>query len=289
MSLSLPKISVITPSYNQGQFIEQTILSVLSQGYSNLEYMILDGGSTDNTVEIIKKYEDKITYWQSKKDNGQASAINEGFARATGDILCWINSDDMYLPGILNKIVGSFTAINSAEIVFGNCFHFNDQSKKTRGSDVVAKHKRFKLSLCDYIIQPSSFFTRTAWQNTGVLNESLHFSFDWDWFIRAEKAGAILTPVKEYFSLYRIHDAHKSGGGGTKRTQELKQVASRYNEERLSKAFSKWLDIYSKKNFLAKTIDAGQRLNLSFINSVFRFLYFSNLTKKEYLNIVAMN
>jgi glycosyltransferase involved in cell wall biosynthesis len=289
MSSVLPKISVITPSYNQGQFIEQTILSVLSQGYSNLEYIIMDGGSTDNTVEIIKKHESRITYWQSKKDNGQASAINEGFAMATGDILCWLNSDDMYLPGILNKIASSFTDINSAEIVFGNCTHFNDQSKKTRGSDVAGAHKKFELSLCDYIIQPSSFFTRAAWLKTGILNEALHFSFDWDWFIRAEKAGINYIPLQEYLSLYRIHDAHKSGGGGTKRAEELKQVAALYNDQRLAKAFSKWIDMYSKKNLLSKTIDAGQRLNLSFINSICRFLFFSNLSKKEYLNIVAMN
>ena len=289
MSQSLPKISVITPSYNQGQFIEQTILSVLSQGYANLEYIIMDGGSTDNTVEIIKKHESSITHWQSKKDNGQASAINEGFAMATGDILCWLNSDDKYFPDTLNKVAGFFTDINAAEIVFGNCLHVNEKSNKKRGSDVEGAHKKFKLSLCDYIIQPSSFFTRTTWRNTGVLNESLHFSFDWDWFIRAEKAGTNFIPVREYLSLYRIHDAHKSGGGGIKRTEELKQIAALYNEERLSKAFSKWLDIYSKKNFIARSIDASQRLELSFLNSVFRFLYFSNLTKKEYLNIVAMN
>jgi len=289
MSPALPKISVITPSFNQGQFIEQTILSVISQGYPNLEFIIIDGGSTDNTVEIIKKHETSITHWQSKKDNGQASAINEGFGMATGDILCWLNSDDMYLPDILNKIPNYFTDINSAEIVFGNCTHFNDQSKKTRGSNVVEAHEKFALSLCDYIIQPSSFFTRAAWLKAGILNEALHFCFDWDWFIRAERAGINYIPVQEYLSLYRIHDAHKSGGRGTKRVEELKQIAALYNDQRLAKAFSKWMDLYTKKNFLSKTIDAGQRLNLSLINSIGRFLFLPELSKKEYLNIVAMN
>jgi glycosyltransferase involved in cell wall biosynthesis len=289
MSSELPKISVITPSYNQGQFIEQTILSVLSQGYPKLEYIIMDGGSMDNTVKIIKKYEGNITHWQSKKDNGQASAINEGFALATGDILCWLNSDDMYLPGILKQIATSFTEINEAEIVFGNCIHFNSQNKKARGSDVVKAHLDFNISLCDYIIQPSSFYSRAAWLKTGKLNEELQFIFDWDWFIRAAKAGTVFTPMQDYFSLYRIHDDHKSGRGGEKRMEELKQIATMYNDKRLTNAFCKWIDLYARNNFISKTLDAAQRLNISAINTLGRLILFPQLNKKEYLNIVAMN
>ena len=289
MNEATPKISVITPSFNQGKFIEQTILSVLSQGYSNLEYIIMDGGSTDNTVEIIKKYEGRITYWQSKKDNGQAAAINEGFSRSTGDILCWLNSDDTYKPAILEKMANLFSDISSAEIMFGNCLHFHSNSNKTRGSDVVKRHSRFELSLCDYIIQPSSFFTKPAWQSTGPLNESLNFTFDWEWFIRAQKAGVRFTAVQEYLSNYRIHDAHKSGLGGNKRSDELKQIVATYNEPRLAEAFNKWIDIYTKNNFISKTIDASQRFELSIMNTICRQLFFPQLNKKEYLNIVAMN
>ena len=288
MNGGLPKISVITPSFNQGQFIEQTILSVLSQDYPNLEYIIMDGGSTDNTVEIIKKYASQIKYWQSKKDNGQAAAINEGFSMATGDILCWLNSDDMYMPGTLLKIGSLFSSADNAEIIFGNCKHFSDQHKKIRGSDVAGRHKKFELSLCDYVIQPSSFFTCTSWMKTGKLNESLNFTFDWDWFIRAEKAGVVFTPVQEYLSMYRIHDAHKSGTGGEKRVSELKQIAATYNEPRLAAAFNKWMDMYKKKNIFSQALDAGQRLDLSIINAIGRKLYFPELSKKEYLNIIAM-
>jgi glycosyltransferase involved in cell wall biosynthesis len=106
----LPKISIITPSYNQGHFIEETITSVLDQGYPNLEYIIMDGGSKDNTVEVIKKYEKHITYWVSERDKGQSDAINKGFARATGDVINWLNSDDYYAKGTLQKVGEVFTA-----------------------------------------------------------------------------------------------------------------------------------------------------------------------------------
>jgi len=159
-----PKISVITPSYNQGRFIEQTILSVISQNYPNLEYIIMDGGSTDETIEIIKKYQKYIFHWQSKKDDGQAAAINQGFKLAHGEILCWINSDDLYKTGALEKIASLFELNNQPQLVFGNCIRFKEASKQSKGSDVIKSHHFHKLSLCDYIIQPSSFWNRAAWE-----------------------------------------------------------------------------------------------------------------------------
>ena len=115
-----PKISIITPSYNQGQFLEQTILSILSQDYPNLEYIIMDGGSSDNSVEIIRKHEDNLTYWVSEPDKGQSDAINKGFQRATGDILTWLNSDDYYLPGTLHTVAEYFTQHPDVECIYGD-------------------------------------------------------------------------------------------------------------------------------------------------------------------------
>ena len=117
---NFPKISIVTPSYNQAEFLERTILSVLNQDYPNLEYIIIDGGSTDGSVEIIKKYEKYLAYWVSEKDKGQSDAINKGFQKSTGDILAWLNSDDTYLSGTLFKVVKAFQENPNADLIFGN-------------------------------------------------------------------------------------------------------------------------------------------------------------------------
>ncbi|GAT62866.1 glycosyltransferase family 2 protein [Paludibacter jiangxiensis] len=221
MSL-LPKISVITPSYNQGQFLEQTILSVLGQNYPNLEYIIIDGGSNDDSVEIIEKYSDHLSFWISEKDNGQAHAINKGFAKATGDILCWLNSDDMYMPNVLSY-VASRLDIAKKQILSGNCIHFNETAEGvvTQGYDVQRYATEIDLINNDFIIQPSSFWTRRTWESVGVLNEQFHFVFDWEWFLRAQQSTVRFIFENKPFSIYREHDAHKTAVGGDKRKKEI--------------------------------------------------------------------
>jgi len=236
--VSLPKITVVTPSLNQGQFLEDTILSVLGQQYPNLEYIILDGGSTDESVEIIRKYEHNLAYWISEKDGGQAEAINQGFGRASGDILCWLNSDDMYLPGTLLHIAGRLDPSKS-ELLFGNCLHFLQNSSITYGSNVRESHAQTDLRLTDYIIQPSTFWTRKAWQQTGTLDESLDFGFDWEWFLRAKKSGVAFLADDEYLSVYRIHPNHKTGTGGERRRKELAGIYGRHAGARYERLYSR--------------------------------------------------
>jgi glycosyltransferase involved in cell wall biosynthesis len=224
-----PRITIVTPSYNQGRFLEDTILSVIGQNYPNLEYMIIDGGSSDNSVEIIQKYEQSINFWVSEKDTGQANAINKGFSRATGDILMWLNSDDMLMPNVLQLVAKKYLK-NSNVLYFGNCLHFRlvGDALSSFGSNVSAGFKNNPLSEIDFIIQPSSFWSKEIWENTGLLRDDLHFGFDWEWFLRVEQKYPLI-PIEDCISLYRIHDSHKTGTGGLKRQQELLEIYEVYN------------------------------------------------------------
>jgi glycosyltransferase involved in cell wall biosynthesis len=230
----LPRITVVTPSFNQGGFLRDTIESVLGQGYPDLEYIIMDGGSTDGSVEIIKEYQDRLSFWCSEPDGGQAAAINKAFARSTGTILAWLNSDDYYLPGTL-RCVADALDVGAAQLLLGNCLHFHEGTPQIHGSDVPLRHQQLRLTAIDYIIQPSSFWTKVAWQRVGLLEDTFHYVFDWDWYIRATQAKVTVKTTSRYLSAYRIHPSHKSGTGGEKREQEIRAIYLKHSGPRLLK------------------------------------------------------
>jgi glycosyltransferase involved in cell wall biosynthesis len=256
--LSWPRITVVTPSLNQGAFLEETILSVLGQAYPNLEYIVLDGGSTDNSVETIQKYEGSISHWVSEPDHGQSAAINKGFQLATGEILAWLNSDDMYMMGALSH-AASTIELGRPAVLFGNALHFSNETGTARGSNVEEAHGRRRLALSDYLIQPSVFWTREAWSETGQLNESLTFAFDWDWFIRAQRAGVAFRPTSTYLSLYRLHEGHKTGRGGEPRASELAWIYDTYSGKHYARAFS---EVRSRSGRVGVTRRLIRRLRL---------------------------
>ena len=285
---SLPRITVVTPSYNQAQFLEETILSVLGQNYPNLEYMVLDGESTDDSANIIRKYEKHLAYWVSAKDGGQSVAINTGFARATGDILCWLNSDDTYLPGTL-KYVASVLKAGEPQILFGNCFHYVDGQAAAWGSNVCAAHESKDLAIVDYIIQPSSFWTRETWVRTGVLDESLTYAFDWEWFIRAKKRGVLFKPCNRYLSVYRIHQNHKTSTGGSVRLSELAAVYRRYAGPEYEELFHLCRHSKPRIRLLQKWL---HRFRFGRLESLFLRLFFPRLFGRfpahEVFNVLDM-
>ena len=208
-----PRVSIVTPSYNQGQFIEETIRSVLLQGYPNLEYIIIDGRSTDNSVDIIHKYEQWLAYWVSEKDHGQGNAINKGFRKASGEIMAWLNSDDLYAKDCLNRIALHLDP-SRPQLLCG-ASGFVDSSGNIL-PQVVSKHfshedilKRPWLTLS----QPSVFWTRKLWELVGPLDESLYFTMDYELWLR------MLSKVKDKDIIYlnniilsyeRRHDQQKT-------------------------------------------------------------------------------
>ena len=196
-------VSIITPSFNQSAYLEQTILSVLEQDYLHIEYIVIDGASTDNSVDIIRKYESKLTYWVSEKDNGQADAINKGFTHATGEVIAWLNSDDYYLPGTISAAVKIFEEHPDVVLVYGNMFAVDEHGKTFN----TLNYKQLTLEdlLCFQIIgQPAVFMRRSALQTTGGLDPTFHFMLDHHLWIRLAQQGRILH-VEQTWAAARYH------------------------------------------------------------------------------------
>jgi GT2 family glycosyltransferase len=203
-----PLVSVITPSYNQADFLEQTMRSVLEQDYPHIEYLVADGMSNDGSVEIIKKYADKLSWWVSEKDSGQGEAINKGLARATGEILAWLNSDDYYLPNAISSVVNIFQQNPDVVLIYGDMLAVDENSQTFN----LLKYQQLSLEdlLCFQIIgQPSVFFRREAYEKAGGLDSTFHFLLDHHLWIRIAQQGKILH-VSQTWAAARYHSQAKN-------------------------------------------------------------------------------
>ncbi len=205
-----PRISIVTPNYNYGQFLEETIRSVLLQGYPDLEYIIIDGGSTDNSVEIIKKYEPWLAYWVSEPDRGQSDAINKGLQRATGEIAAWLNSDDTYLPGTLAVVANALVSNPQWVMVYGDCEKIDAESRIIGRLD--ARPFDFLLLIKkDFIKQPAAFWRRYIHDTIGFLDTQLHYAMDYDFWLRiALKYENKVSYLPYTLAQYRFHDMSKT-------------------------------------------------------------------------------
>jgi len=237
--MELPRISVVTPSYNQAKFVEKTIKSVLNQNYPNLEYIIIDGGSTDGSVDIIREYSDQLHYWVSEKDEGQTQAINKGFRQSTGEIVAWLNSDDEYCEGALDIVGRTFMANRDVDVVFGNKLSVYEDGSLMRDD----RHTRFVFPALVFfamtVSQPACFWRRSVFERFGFLDESFRFCMDYEFFCRI---GPHLRwkHINRYLAKYRLHGDQKSSLILEVRDEEEKRIRAKYLGD-ACKGFPVWL------------------------------------------------
>ncbi len=234
----MPLVSIVTPSYNQGEFIKATIESVLNQDYPNIEYFVMDGGSTDSTVEILKSYGDRI-HWVSEKDAGQADAVNKGIRRANGQIIGWLNSDDTYLEGAVSKMVSYFKEHPDTDMVYGEGYYTSKEGEITERY-LTEKYDYHRLAEMCIICQPSAFFTKEIVEKVGMLDVEHQLSMDYELWLRMAKAGKIAY-IPDYIATSRMYEENKTLSRRTEVFEETcKAVKKHYNYVPIS-----WIDGYA--------------------------------------------
>jgi glycosyltransferase involved in cell wall biosynthesis len=235
-----PLVSIVTPSFNQAEFLEETICSVLDQAYEHLEYLIVDGGSTDGSLDILEKYSHRLAWWVSEPDKGQTDAINKGFAKANGDILAWLNSDDTYLQGSISEAVGYLEAYPDVGAVYGDCNLINKEGEIL--GKFPARQTDYRRLMRGYvhIPQQATFFRGDLWRIVGPLDPSFYFAMDFDLWVRLSKQA----PLKYYPRLwanFRLHGDAKTVESDDRCWPEMVEVHRREGGRRFS-----WLTVKAK-------------------------------------------
>lgn len=226
MSAASPLVTIVTPSFNQAEFIRATIESVLSQNYPNLEYLVFDGGSTDGTVAILREYSSRLRF-VSEKDRGQSHAINKGFQQAKGEVVAWLNSDDLFLPGAIAKGAAALAQHARVGAIYGDGYQIDRAGNRIQKFPFTGPFNLWRLTfLADYILQQTVFFRRSCVESVGWVDESLHYGMDWDLLVRLGKRYG-LAYVPEELGCLREYGEAKSFAGGVKRFSELAALLQR--------------------------------------------------------------
>lgn len=232
----LPRITIITPSYNQGSYIAQTIESVLDQNYPDLEYIVMDGGSTDETLGLLETYEGRLR-WISEKDRGQSHAINKGLRMATGEVIGFLNSDDVLEPGALRRVGTFFATHRNASWVTGKCRTVDECGKEIRKP--ITLYKNLWLRLRSYAVllvlnpisQPATFWRRSVMETIGYFDETLHYAMDYDYWLRIG-AHFKLNLIDDYLACFRVHATSKAGSSAHAQFDSELTIAKRYARAR---------------------------------------------------------
>ena len=232
-------VSIITPSFNQAKYIERTINSVLSQDYKDIEYIVIDGGSTDDTLEIIEKYADKLSYWVSEKDFGQTDAINKGFSKAKGDIIAWINSDDTYMPGAVAQAVAYLEANPEVGLVYGDA-NFIDENDNVIGKFPARQtdYKRLRQGYV-HVTQQAAFFRKDVWDKVGPLDPSFYFAMDYDLWVRIAAIAPVVY-LPRLWANFRLHSDAKTISADDRCWPEMLRVHRRNGGSWFSIIYAKY-------------------------------------------------
>jgi GT2 family glycosyltransferase len=218
----------VTVSFNQGRFLERTLQSVLAQRAEILEYIVVDGGSTDESVAILERYQDRLDYWHSRRDEGQSDAINQGFARAKGDVLYWINSDDLLLPGAIAAVRRAFRSPSRPDVVTGWHLSIDEESRIIGVHRIPGDGARRAAWGVVHVCQPSTFFRRRLFEKVGGLDRSLHCVMDTDLWLRMMSAGASFGHVRHFLSAFRMHAKSKGTSWGPQYAEERALLRKRF-------------------------------------------------------------
>ncbi len=243
-----PLVSIITPSFNQAQFLEQTILSVINQTYKNIEYFVMDGGSNDGSLEIIKKYDANITYWQSKADLGQVDAINQAFKMCKGEIICFINSDDILMPNAVQTAVTCFEINNEIALVHGNCSTIDENGNelKPKVGNPVKFKELLNIGMLPNIFQPSCFFNKSQIKRDFFLDPRFNYAFDYELILHLVK-NSISFYTNMHMAAYRVHSKAKSQNINAAFKEKLQVQLMYMKGVNLKWVWRKLKTIFSKK------------------------------------------
>jgi glycosyltransferase involved in cell wall biosynthesis len=225
----------VTPSYQQGRFLVRTIYSVAGQRYPNLEYVVQDGGSSDETVEVLRRCDTVLTRWVSEEDDGQADAINRAFRDTRGEVMAWLNSDDLLLPGSLAYVARFFVEHPEVDVVYGNRLMIDDDDGLI-GSWILPRHDDLALTLSDFVPQETLFWRRRAWEAVGGrVDPDFGYAVDWDLLLRLRDAGATIVHLPRYIGAFRVHDDQKTTASHGLGMDECARLRTRVHGRDLSR------------------------------------------------------